>query len=225
MPSDDREPTRAIAFDRELTTVPKPALGLAHDGEKLWCASGDGLRAVDPATGDPRRQLSVVCDAGTAYDGRFLYQLAEKKILKVDPESGDVVHTIVAPPGGASGMAWAEGSLWVGQYRKRRIHRVDPESGEIVATIETKRFVTGISWVDGELWHGARDNERSEIDRLDPASGAVQERLLLPEGVMLSGLASDGERFFCAGGEDGKVRVVEGATDNPPGERKHSGKS
>src|SRR5262245_49477788 len=92
--------------------------GVTYDGQHVWFASGDRLNALDPASGRMVRTIDVAGHAGTAFDGQHLFQLAEDRICKIDPESGRVLATIPAPGGGAcSGMAWAEGTLWVGQYR------------------------------------------------------------------------------------------------------------
>lgn len=184
--------------------------GVTWDGARVWFASGETLRAFDPATGEPVRTLETPGDAGTAFDGRYLYQLVDASIRKIDPETGRVIATIPAPGKGKdSGLAWAEGALWVGQYRDRKIHRVDPETGEILRTIESDRFVTGVTWVDGELWHGTWEGESSDVRRIDPDSGEVITRLELPEKVGVSGLESDGaDLFFCGGGPSGRVRAV-----------------
>lgn len=183
--------------------------GVTFDGQHVWFASGDSLRAFDPEKGDVVRSIDVASHAGTAFDGRHLYQLADDRIQKVDPETGRVVATIPAPEGGGSGMAWAEGTLWVGQYRARKIHQVDPETGAILRTIESNRFVTGVSWVDGELWHATWEGDESELRRVDPATGDVMESLAMPPGVGVSGLESDGgERFFCGGGSSATVKAV-----------------
>ena len=183
--------------------------GVSFDGRHVWFASGDRLNAVDPASGQLARSIEVFAHAGTAFDGRHLFQLAEDRIQKIDPESGQVLATIPAPDGGNSGMAWAEGMLWVGQYRNQRIHQVDPGTGAILRTIPCSRFVTGVTWVDGELWHGTWERDESELRRIDPQSGAVLESVAMPAGANVSGLESDGaDRFFCGGGNVGKVRAV-----------------
>ncbi|MEO8630852.1 MAG: hypothetical protein ABI612_22560, partial [Betaproteobacteria bacterium] len=145
-----------------------------------------------------------------AFDGRYFYQLADSRIQKVDPTTGAVVATIPAPGNGNdSGLTWAEGTLWVGQYRDRKIHQVDPETGAILRTIESNRFVTGVTWVEGELWHGTWEGEESEIRRIDPESGKVLARLTMPEGAGVSGLESDGvDVFYAGGGASGTVRAV-----------------
>lgn len=184
--------------------------GVTHDGQRVWAATGAKLIAFDPASGDTTRALDIASDAGTAFDGTYLYQIAERRIDKIDPASGQVLASIPAPGDGYdSGLAWAEGSLWVGQYRDRKIHQVDPATGAVIRSIASNRFVTGVSWVDGELWHGTWEGDESDIRRIDPHSGAVLERLEMPEGVGVSGLESDGAGlFYAGGGGSGKVRAV-----------------
>ncbi len=184
--------------------------GVSWDGEYIWFASGEKLHAVDPAGGQAVRAIDVAAHAGTAFDGRHLFQIAEDRIRKIDPKTGAVLATIPAPGGGRdSGLAWAEGTLWVGQYRDRRIHQVDPETGAILRTIESNRFVTGVAWVEGELWHATSEGDESELRRIDPGTGEVLEQLDMPRGMNISGLESDGgDRFFCGGQKSGKIRVV-----------------
>ena len=184
--------------------------GVTYDGHHVWFAAGDRLTAFDPANGKTLRSIEVAAHAGTAFDGQHLFQLAEDRIHKIDPKTGRVLATIPAPgQGGDSGLTWAEGTLWVGQYRDRKIHQVDPETGKILRTIESNRFVTGVTWVDGELWHGTWEGDESDLRRVDPRTGEVLESIVMPPGVGVSGLESDGgERFFCGGGKSGKVRTV-----------------
>src|SRR5690349_21167338 len=162
--------------------------GVSHDGHRVWAATDHGLIAFDPANGKVDRKLDCASNAGTAFDGKYLYQIAEARIDKIDPASGDVVASIPAPGrGGDSGMAWAEGSLWVGNYRDRKIHQINPETGAVIRSIESNRFVTGVTWVEGELWHATWEGDESEIRRIDPKSGAVLERLEMPQGIGVSG--------------------------------------
>jgi outer membrane protein assembly factor BamB len=184
--------------------------GVTYDGRQVWFASGDKLNAFDPSSGQPLRSFEIPAHAGTAFDGKHLYQIAEDRILKIDPQTGQVLAAIPSPGGGRdSGLAWAEGTLWVGQYRDRKIHQIDPQTGAILRTIESSRFVTGVTWVDGELWHGTWEGDESDLRRIDPRTGEVLEQLDMPAGVHVSGLESDGrDRFFCGGGRAGKVRAV-----------------
>jgi glutamine cyclotransferase len=184
--------------------------GVTWDGRKVWFASGDKLNALDPGSGKTLRSIDVPAHAGTAFDGRHLFQIAEDRIRKIDPETGEVLATIPSPGGGRdSGLAWAEGTLWVGQYRDRQIYQIDPETGAILRTIECSRFVTGVTWVDGELWHGTLEGDVSDLRRIDPETGEVLDRLDMPAGSSVTGLECDGrDRFYCGGGTSGKVRAV-----------------
>ena len=184
--------------------------GLTFDGENVWFATGDKLNALNPESGKTVRAIDVAAHAGTAFDGQHLFQIAEDRIQKIDPKTGRVLASIPAPGGGSdSGLAWAEGSLWVGQYRDKKIRQVDPETGAIIRTIDSNRFVTGVTWVDGELWHGTWDGDESELRRIDPQTGDVLDELRMPPGTGVSGLKSDGgDRLFCGGGPSGKVRAV-----------------
>ena len=184
--------------------------GVTYDGKSVWFAAGDKLQAFDPESGKIQRSIDVPAHAGTAFDGEHLFQLAEDRIQKIDPKTGRVLATIPAPGGGRdSGLAWAEGTLWVGEYRERKIHQVDPQTGKILRAIESNRFVTGVTWVDGELWHGTWQGEESDVRRIDPRTGETLETLDMPPGVGVSGLESDGaDQFFCGGGDSGKVRAV-----------------
>ncbi len=183
--------------------------GLAWDGERVWFASSEGLKALDPGSGSILRTFVMAADAGTAFDGRHLYQLVEERILKLDPRTGDVVCSIPAPGlGGDSGLTWAEGTLWVGQYRERKIVQIDPETGAVLREIASDRFVTGVSWTDGELWHATLEADQSDLRRVDPATGEVLERLEPPEGVLISGLTADGASFYCGGGSSRTIRKL-----------------
>lgn len=176
---------------------------------RIWTLS----RRRPRAWGHLRRSARLVCvrrKAERHRSGRHLFQIAEDRIQKIDPKTGRVLATIPAPGGGRdSGLAWAEGTLWVAQYRDRKIHQIDPQTGAILRTIETNRFVTGVTWIDGELWHGTWEGDASDLTRVDPQTGEVLERLEMPAGTAVSGLESDGgDRFFCGGGNSGKVRAV-----------------
>jgi glutamine cyclotransferase len=182
--------------------------GVTYDGHHVWFAAGNAIIAFHAASGDVAGSIDVAANAGTAFDGTHLFQIAGDRIQKIERETGRVLATIPAPSG-ASGLAWAEGTLWVGQYRDRKVHQIDPETGKVLRTIESNRFVTGVTWVDGELWHGTWEGQQSEVRRVDPRTGDVLEALDMPPGIEVSGLESDGHAlFFCGGGRGGKVRAI-----------------
>src|SRR5215510_9761824 len=210
--SNSKSATQRAQIIREYGPYPgiNEVGGVTYDGRHVWFASGESIVALDPASGELVREIAVPAEAGTAFDGKYLWQLADERIQKVDPRSGEVVATIPAPSQGRdSGLTWAEGTLWVGEYRARKIHQIDAKTGAILRTIESDRFVTGVSWVNGELWHGTMEDEQSELRRVNPETGEVVERLEMPAGVAVSGLEGDGDGvFYCGGTSSGKVRAV-----------------
>ena len=203
-----------VKVEREFGPFPgEPRVhGVEFDGEALWFAAGRTLQAIDPNTGTPTRSLELPADAGIAYDGKFFYQLGNGQIHQVDPHTGKVIATVPTPPGSNSGLAWADGSLWLGRGSDQKILELDPKTGKVLSTIESDRFVTGVTFSEGELWHATLlepDKHPSELRRVDRKTSAVLESLELPPGVGCTGLGSDKEgRFFCGGGKTGKVRVV-----------------
>ena len=178
--------------------------GVTFDGQHVWFASGDRLNAFDPESGKTAAHARVAAHAGTAFDGQHLFQIAEDRIQKIDPETGRVLATIPAPGGGGdSGLAWAEGTLWVGQYRERKIHRSIPQTGEMLRTIEIQplRHRRDLGRRRALARHLGRRRER--VRRIDPGTGEVLEQLEMPPGTGVSGLESDGgDRFFCGGGSE-----------------------
>lgn len=208
----------AAEIDREYGPFPgiDQVHGVTFDGQHVWIAGGDKLSAFDPKSGTVLRSIDAAAHAGSAFDGRHLFQIAGDRIQKIDPTTGHVLATIPAPDGsGSSGLAWAEGTLWVGQYRDRKIHQIDPETGALLRTIESSRFVTGVTWVGGELWHGTWEDDKSDLRRVDPETGEVLEAVDMPAGVNVTGLESDGDDlFFCGGGGSGKVRAVRKPREN-----------
>ena len=184
--------------------------GVTFDGSLVWFAADDGLHGLDPASGTERRHLRVRADAGTAYDGRHLYQIAGDDIQKIDAASGEIIATLPAPGSGQnSGMAWAEGFLWIGRYEEDRILQVHPDTGEVVRSLPSNRHVTGVSWAHGELWHGTWQDGESDLRQIDPSDGRILQILEMPAGTGVSGVEFDGtDRFYCGGGDESVVRAV-----------------
>jgi outer membrane protein assembly factor BamB len=184
--------------------------GVTFDGKLVWFARDNELVAFDPDSEEVVRRLAVPAESGTAFDGEHLYQIAKSEILVIEPKDGRVVRRMPAPgKGGDSGMAWADGYLWVGEYRASKIHQIDAKTGEVVKTLSSDRFVTGVSCVDGALWHGAlQDGEPAELRRLG-ADGTVEETPVIPEAMHVSGIESNGKGAFWCGAEGGNLRLVQ----------------
>jgi glutamine cyclotransferase len=203
------EPTRQKAtVVREYGPFPVERVhGVTHDGTHLWFAHGKKLAAVNPDTGAIEKEIEVPAEAGTAFDGQHLYQIGQDKIRKVDPKTGRIVATLAVPgmTNDNSGLACEGNTLWVGQFKGRAIHQIDATTGKVLKTLRSDRFVTGVSFVDGDLWHGTFEEEKSELRRVDPATGRVLERLEMSD---VSGLEGKGDLLFCGGIKKPIIRAV-----------------
>lgn len=183
--------------------------GVTFDGTCAWLATGERLLAVT-TDGARARELHVRASAGTAFDGKHLWQIADGKIRKLDPETGVELAVVPAPPNtDYAGLTWAEGALWVAEYKGRKVVKLDPATGRVLRTIDSNRMVTGVTWAEGELWHGATsETEPSELRHV-AEDGAVLETLTMPEGKKVSGIEYDGDgRFYVGGGGAAVLRVV-----------------
>ncbi|MDY7227392.1 glutamine cyclotransferase [Hyalangium rubrum] len=183
--------------------------GVTFDGKLVWFARDNELIAFEPETETVVRRIPVpAANAGTAFDGEYLYQLAQGEILVIRPADGRIVRTLPSPGKGKdSGMAWADGHLWIGQYNDSKIHKVDAKTGAVVKTLTSDRFVTGVSCVEGALWHGASgDGKPCELRRLAP-DGTVEESLTVPV-ESIAGVEGTGDGGFWCAGEKGRLRLV-----------------
>src|SRR5262249_41898930 len=124
--------------------------------------------------------------------------------------TGKVIAVIPGPQNDdAAGLTWAEGALWVGEYKGRRIRKIDPETGRVLRTVQSDRLVTGVTFAETELWHGAVEPGQNEIRRIAPATGEVLEALAMPDSAFVSGLEYGGDdRFYAGGGASGRLRVI-----------------
>jgi outer membrane protein assembly factor BamB len=182
--------------------------GVTFDGKLVWFARDNELVAFDPETEKVVRRLAVPAKGGTAFDGTHLYQLAAGEILVIEPADGRIVRRLPAPGKGSdSGMAYADGYLWVGQYKDAKIHQIDAKTGEHVKTLSSDRYVTGVSCVGVELWHGVSDDGPCELRRLGP-DGNVEEAMTIPGAKHVAGIEGTGDGSFWCAGEGGKLRFV-----------------
>lgn len=199
-----------VQIERELRPFAEGDVhGVTFDGALVWFARNDELVALDPNSEQVVRRLPLPgADAGTAFDGEHLYQIAGFDILVVRPSDGRVLRTLRSPTKAhPSGLAYADGHLFIGEYRELRIHKVDAETGELVKTLKSDRFVTGVTCVDGALWHGVSGGgQPPELRRL-AADGTIEETLRV-DVEHVSGVEATGDGAFWCGGERGTLRRV-----------------
>ena len=88
-----------------------------------------------------------------------------------------LLASIPAPGHGSdSGLAWAEGSLWVGQYRDRKIHRIDSIMGDHLVSLITGADIIGATYgmaTDANDYLYLLDGTRNRIIRFNPDLSAA----------------------------------------------------
>ena len=205
-----RKPESSAEVVREHVPLDEARIhGVTFDGKRVWFARDDELVAFDPETREVVSRFPVPgANAGTAFDGEHLYQLARGEILVIQPADGRIVRRLPAPGNGDdSGMAWADGHLWIGQYSGAKILKVDARTGAVVKTLSSDRFVTGVSCVGGALWHATSERGKPcELRRL-AADGTVEEAVSVPV-EFIAGIEGNGDGDFWCAGERGTLRLV-----------------
>ena len=133
--------------------------GVTFDGEHVWFAAGDALKALDPASGKVTRSIVVAAHAGTAFDGRHLFQIAEDRIQKL--EGGKVYVTDAAgqPP---------TIPFWLGEAPGRS-NELSSSVGRLNETIAELLDRSGPNGVLGWL--------KSELDLSDSAAAQLRSGL------------------------------------------------
>jgi streptogramin lyase len=219
------EKTKAIPQATTVRELSLPDFGHVHGvtcdaSGNVWFAHGEGdLVCVEPKNGRVLRRFDDIgATSGTAFDGTHLWQIAGDRVVRMNPQTGAVVHSIPTPLGvHCSGMAWmpggVRGALWIGSFQGRELVKVDAETGAELKRLATDRLVTGVEWIDGELWHGAWKSEEepvgAELRRVDPDSGRVEAELRMPDDFAVSGVGADREgRLWCGGSFGGGIRAV-----------------
>jgi hypothetical protein len=175
--------------------------GVERLGDDLWVAQGRTAFALDPATGEIRRQLALpVVPQDLATDGRSLFVVdaawtSGAPILVLDPKSGAVQRQIVtkanagARSSGSRGLCWHDGKLFVLEINGN-VHRVDPATGDV-----EQSFTTGCNWVFGLASDGRQFATvgRTAVHFLDPRT--LQPVGSVPSHYRLRAIGWDGKRW------------------------------
>ena len=152
--------------------------GVYFDKNTMWIAGayGDSFGAIDTNSWKIQKQFkgkqqpydwASQSYADIAFDGTslwvvwhwFRYKLPVTEtevLLKVDPETGNVLAQYPAPPGSqadeAHALTWDGSKLW--HMKDNKLTAIDPSTGKFSATyiIPDIKRPTGLAWVNNALW-------------------------------------------------------------------------
>ena len=137
---------------------------------------------------------------------------------KIDPTRGTIVgftSTVSVP----CGLAVGEGSVWVSDCNSPTVVRVDPVHAAVVGrfslpvpqpylTDATQALAVGA----GSIWVGQGFANPSYVWRIDPSTGRVQHRYVIPEGGAESLAFGDGA-LWVGGGVIGRLSRIDPRTN------------
>jgi DNA-binding SARP family transcriptional activator/ABC-type transport system substrate-binding protein len=152
-----------------------------------------------------------------------LWALAvDGELTRIDPHTGNVLATIgtgVVPNGLAAGL----GSVWVTDSGSPTLLRIDPRQNVVadkigLPTKDTQPVTAtgGVVTGDGSVWVGQGQlNPFSWLDRIDPATGRVEKRILIPGGAGYGDeIAYANGQVWVGGGGSRNVTHVDPATNS-----------
>ncbi|HKQ99975.1 MAG TPA: hypothetical protein VJT09_04840 [Pyrinomonadaceae bacterium] len=164
--------------------------GISFVDGKLWvagsyagslaCIDVQGWKAARLFKGKYRQEdKASQMFSGMAFDGKYLwiawhwfrYDLPASQtqlLLKIDPETGEVVGKFPVPPGAASdgvhGLAWDGTKLW--HMKDSKLSAIDPADGSIIAqyVFEQIERPSGLAWDGQTLWIAEFDGKIWRLD-------------------------------------------------------------
>lgn len=177
---------------------------------RLWLAAGDRLLRVDPA--DPAHPTETAVDFGVGQllpaDQLYATGINSPVVHRLDPDTGAVAGTVrLAHDELASAVVGAGAQIWAVGNCGNLVRLQDRHAVRISEVSQDLPAVAAL----GSLWVG--DEVRSEIVRLDPATGRVLAR------IPFAAADPDDPAFALLAGEttvwvlDGGVSQVDPATD------------
>lgn len=133
--------------------------GTAFDGDFLYQLGGGQIQKIDPHSG---RVLSRIPSPGGAESAGltwaegslWLALYSARKIIQIDPESGEVLRTLESNRF-VTGVTWVDGELWHGTLEEgvSELRRIRPDNGEVIERLAMPEGarVTGLESDGGEL--------------------------------------------------------------------------
>jgi virginiamycin B lyase len=190
----------------------------------VWVSGIDpGIVGYDAASGKQRVQVEtdevwLALEAGhgalwaaETTDGQY-----PDKLLRIDPETGEVTHRVDAPEPGLkpeSSLAVTDEAVWglVGQFEDpadRTLASFDPATGEPTGSLPAPEGASSVRGGHGSLWVSVSDGT---VVRIDPADGAVQATI--PTGRGSGFLTVSEDAVWVLNALDGTVSRIDPATD------------
>jgi DNA-binding SARP family transcriptional activator/DNA-binding beta-propeller fold protein YncE len=163
-----------------------------------WAGNPDVFVEIDPGSGTVLKRISPTSDV-RAYvvTGNALWEVGDATLAEIDIDLSAEVRRYPLPrdpklPGGQTGVAAADGSLWVTRGGLDEVLRIDPHAGRVVRVYSGVPGAVSIAVDAGSAW---TISHFSGVSVLDLATGKVV-RASIPVGPL---------QYVAAGGGYGWV--------------------
>ncbi len=118
---------------------------LAWEGRAFWVGTRKGqLVRVDPDDGSVLSSSPIPSNSmsGLAFDGKYLWSgdRGSNRLYPIDPATGEVLFVLVAPGPSISGVACADGNLYVLDYEKRSVSVMRAKGDAVQWTYDPRRL-------------------------------------------------------------------------------------
>lgn len=175
---EDGEPFGApIAAGESVQTV----IGLA-EGD-VWVSAGQGVYAIDAATGEPTDESFVVGrSGGSVVPGEGVPFAADEGVLWVANGSADSVNRYSTAGGhklgrpipvgqGPKAIAVGEGCAWVANSQSDTVTRIDARTGAVLGTIGAGLRPEAVTVGEGSVW--VANSGADTVTRIDARTGKL----------------------------------------------------
>jgi ligand-binding sensor domain-containing protein len=190
-----------------VTTGTEPD-SVALAAGSLWVGhNGPDLVRVDPGTSEVVARIAAPL-ASVAEGEGAVWVATMNSVLRVDPATNEVTHTIELPGtrDGTYGIAVGDGAVWAGG--PGRVDRIDPASRDIVATVAVEGWKLAVG--AGSLWAGGG----AGVWRIDTDTNELVARISVPG---IESIAWDGTGLWtvgpCCPGNDPYLVQIDPATN------------
>jgi DNA-binding SARP family transcriptional activator len=172
--------------------------GTASPPPPLTAAPTRSIAVIDPANNrlvdaiplEPRPLATTLNPQGIAvgYGAVWVTDGGQQTLIRIDPKKHTIVQTI-GIGADVRALAVGFGSLWIADGNSAAVTRIDPRTNRVTATIPlgntdgVPNNAFAIAAGAGSVWTTAGANT---IDRIDPATHKVVERIRVPEVYSLT---------------------------------------
>jgi streptogramin lyase len=131
-------------------------------------------------------------------------------LVRIDPETVEIVATYDVPDGGTAVRAGL-GGIWVTYFAQDRVVRVDPETGGVVSEIDVGVGPRFLSVGEGGVW--VMNQGGGSVSHVDPTSGSVVATIPVDADEIFGGDVTVGAGFVWLRASAELVAQIDPATD------------